>query len=192
MLLDYDATPEDILEQADDRQVRLAVAGLAAFAPGDELKERFVLRNSFNLLNGNYGAARPTKSGTQYKGVGSGSVFQRKTIASVDSVFDGVVFRGSADNHAELVLVKVGATVLFRNCTFDKNSDDDKIFVQIEAPSATKVARAIFVGCFFTGANKGDLIVNTGLVTDVQLLGCLNNTGGAYAAAGTVTVTGSL
>ena len=192
MLLDYEATPKDILEQADERQVRLAVSALAASAPGDELKERFVSRNSFNLLNGNYGAALPTKSGTQYKGVGSGSVFQRKATVGVDSVFDGVVFRGSADNHAELVLVKVGATALFRNCTFDKNSDDDKIFVQIEAPSATKVARAIFVGCFFTGANKGNLIVNTGLATDVRVLGCLNNTGGAYAAGATVTITGSL
>jgi hypothetical protein len=180
LLLDTHGTIVDQLRIRNDQTINDAVRSLGITAATETLAEGQGLRNALTLSNGEYGGFSSEKDLSIYKGMGAASIIKRRVVARADCIIDGIHFIGSDTNNGDLVFVHIGATVIFRNCVFEKRATNGGPYIQMGTPVGTTVARANFIGCVFSGPSLGAVINNPGIAANVNTVGCYDKTGGGF------------
>ena len=181
ILLDTTGNIVDQLRINSQQIVNDLVVSLGVTGETEAIKETLKIGNSFTLANGEYGGWTSQQPGTVYKALGAGSRITRQVIISRDCIVDGVHFVGGPSNKEALVFVGVGATVVFRNCIFEKQGGDPPTYLSLGVPSGGVVARANLIGCVFQGPNVGAVVNNPGAAANVNTIGCHDKTGGGFA-----------
>tara|TARA_R110002126_G_scaffold36553_2_gene111070 strand:+ start:13072 stop:13659 length:588 start_codon:yes stop_codon:yes gene_type:complete len=183
IFLDTSGSLLDQLRSSSQQTINDIVVALGVTTENEAVRETSKSGNAVTLANGDFGGWSGTVSGTIFKGMGASARADRTISLSEDCVIDGVHLIGGSKNKGSLASISVGATVVFRNCIFEKRAGDAGAHVTLGAPSASEVARAIFVGCVFQGPNLGSVITNPGIAGDVQMVACYDRTGGGYGVA---------
>ncbi len=169
----------------------LVLSSLEVETPASLSRERNTSYNKRNLTAGIHPPVHVKRPFSMVGGIGVKTVTNRQSILDEKAVVDGIHFKNSSGSTGELVIVGTGATnplvrVVFRNCVFERTERMLAPFWIRVAPGA----RAVFVGCMFSGGHGAGLIVDNqapNVATDVHLIGCVNATG---VLAGPVTSTG--
>lgn len=150
------------------------------------LTEARITNNRLTLSAGSFAGATLTRRNTILKGATGASLVDGQLHITEDAVMDGVEFVSSEGNTGYLVSVKGGATVVFRNCIFSKETDT---ITNGTAIWVSLTSRAIVIGCVFRGGNGVDVpILNgSGSAAAVQVIGSYNKTGVPFGATVTLT-----
>ncbi|MAZ71763.1 MAG: hypothetical protein CMC70_01320 [Flavobacteriaceae bacterium] len=143
--------------------------------PFVEEKER---RNYFSLAPGDFNGSIFKKPDSSIFGVAGGTTLQTALSLSSRHVIDGVRLTNSAESRGALVQLSATSVVVFRSCVFERSGSSN-------APVWVTVAnggKAVFIGCMFLGSGTGgSIITNAGAAANVQVVGCYNGTGIAFA-----------
>ena len=181
IIIDMDAGPLEQLRNSSQQTINTIVSSLGVTMPTEAIKESSKLSNAVTLANGSYGGWRSSNDASVYCALGAGSKVEKKVVATADCVMDGIHFVSSDSSVSNLVVVKVGATVVFRNCIFEKRSGDGDGYLSLDAPVGATVAKANLIGCVFKGPNRGPVVTNPGAAASVNTIGCYDKTGGGFA-----------
>lgn len=157
------------------------VITLGVTAATEAIKESSEVDNAITIASGDYGGWFSSKPGSIYKGLSAQSRVTRLVRIDQDCIMDGIHFRSSEANRLNLVFINIGATVVFRNCVFEKFSGESEAYVALGVPAAGVSAKANFIGCVFQGPNTGSIIFNPGAAANVNTIGCHDKTGVGFA-----------
>ena len=178
------STPEESNDQSQSDQISDQVAQMGLLLNGSVLPEERLEGNSFNLVQGVYGAFDHTTDHNSVRGLVSGASFSKRCKVS------GVTFDdGASDPEAELVHVSIPTGtekgVLFINCVFVRSPTSPAEHVLIDSGG-----KVIFIGCTFRGRSQssGNVINNAGPAGNVQAIGCFNFTAEANLGANVTNV----
>jgi hypothetical protein len=189
ILLDTEADLVDQLRASSQQTLNTIVSSLGVTLPTEAVKESSKMANAVTLANGVYGGWRSSNDASIYCALGAGAKVQKQVVVTADCIMDGIHFVSSDLSVSNLVVIKVGATVVFRNCVFEKRSGDGDGYLALEAPVGATVAKANLIGCVFKGPNRGAVVTNPGAAANVNTIGCYDKTGGGF---GGTTATGNL
>jgi len=189
ILLDTGADLVDQLKNSSQQTLNTIVSSLGVTLPTEAVKESSKLSSAITLANGTYGGWRSSSDLSVYCGLGAGSKVQKQVVLTADCILDGIHFVSSDSSVSNLVVIKVGATVVFRSCIFEKRSGDGDGYLSLDAPVGAVVAKANLIGCVFKGPNRGAVVTNPGAAANVNTIGCYDKTGGGF---GGTTATGNL
>jgi hypothetical protein len=189
IILDLNGSLTEQLKTNSQQAINDVVAALGVTGPTESVKESRESGNGITLANGDYGGWMSEKSGSVYKALGAMSKVVKTVTLAQDCIIDGIHFSGSDTNKDALVSVNTGASVVFRNCIFEKRAGDGAPYVNMGPTSGAFISRANFIGCVFQGPNVGAVISNPGAAANVNTIGCHDKTGGGFAGT---TATGNL
>ena len=164
---------------------------LALVLPGELFTEDRLANNTSLLAPGSHGGAELNKPMTSIWGVGPGTTLTKRVVINKDAVLDGLVISTTdlTSGSDECVVVRAGATAIFRGCTFERPGDSTSSMVVVEDG-----AKATMVGCVFRGGGTTASVMvahPAGLATDVQIAFCYNRTVNTLGNAADVTMTGN-
>lgn len=172
-------TPASDLKSAieDQRLQNLLVSRINALAQqvivaGSNVAENQPSGNGMMLLAGTHRAFTLSKNGTLLQlqpGAKTGATASFRAVASV-----------SGGEFAAPVKIASSGVVVFSNCQFSLSNAAAVVVCEIGA-------KAVFLGCTFTGANLSQVVDNPGATGNIRWVGCFNLTG---ASDGNVTVVG--
>jgi hypothetical protein len=174
-------TDPEVIERADQReQLRVLVDSLELSNMGSPVSEPLVTGNGTLLSAGEHGGFKLETPGTVVRGVHPNSKVTRNVQVDADAVFQNLTFLD-----VQVSLTSATSTVIFDGCTFSWSKvSTDKNFVMLVAGT-----QVIFKGCTFRGGiGTSAVLDNPGILTDVQVIGCYDATGGGF---GTSTNVGS-
>lgn len=168
----------DVNNQQSRNELTAAWNSLNLMPEHEAFIEEANRRNTFNLAPGEFGGANLKKTDSNIWGIVGGSVITTKLSLSGRHILDGVRFANSVENRDLLVQVSADAVVVFRSCVFERTAGDS-------APNWVAIAtggKAVFTGCMFLGNGTGGAIItHAGAAANVQVVGCYNGTGIAFA-----------
>lgn len=135
-------------------------------------------RNYFNVAPGDFGGSILKKIDSSIFAVAGGSTINTALSLNSRHVIDGVRFTDSIDNRGALVQVSSTSVSIFRSCIFQRlNPSSSPVWAAI-----ADGGKAVFLGCMFLGTGTGGtIIVHGGAAANVQVVGCYNGTGIAFA-----------
>ncbi len=166
-------------------QVGRAIDGLNLVTSDELAAFKKSVGNVFNLPVGVRPLPAADVPDSWFRSAGPETVVNNTVTVTADSRFDGLTFRGPAT--APLVVVD-GAVAHFANCWFDRGPGSAFSWAQVTGTGG----QAIFSDCWFVGDSvPAVIILNGGLITDVQVGLCRQRTTGPVAW-GFVTTTGVL
>lgn len=184
------ATPEESNDQSQSDQISDQVAQMGILLNGSVLPEERLEGNSFNLVQGAYGAFDHATDHNSIRGLVSGATFSKRCKVSGHATISGVTFTDEgSDPEAELVHVSIPTGtekgVLFINCVFVRSPTSPAEHVLIDSGG-----KVIFIGCAFRGRSQssGNVINNAGAAANVQAIGCFNFTAEANLGANVTNV----
>ena len=159
----------DVNARSSDINRQIREASDQSSIPGHKkeniIVERKISDNNYLLHDGGHGGISISKPNTNISGI-LGTVVTGLTKAGDSSRFTGIHFKRKVD------VTSSSATVIFTGCRFD-TTDSNSV-------SLVEGAKAIIIGCSFTGSPTGDVVNNPGgapTQANVQLIGCSNKTG---------------
>jgi hypothetical protein len=168
----------DVNNQQTRDELTAAFNNLGLLQENEAFVEEADRRNTFNLAPGEFGGATLKKTDSNIWGVAGGSTIKARLSLDGRHILDGVRFANSPENRGLLVQMSADAVVVFRSCVFERTAGDS-------APNWVAVAnggKAVFLGCMFLGDGTGGAIItHAGAAANVQVVGCYNGTGIAFA-----------
>ena len=168
----------DVNNQQSRNVLTDAFNSLDLLLENEALSEDAERRNNFNLAPGDFAGTILKKIDSNVFGVAGGSTIQTKLVLGTRHVVDGVRFANSVDNRGSLVQVAATSVAIFRSCIFHRTVPD-------AVPNWVAIVtggKAVFLGCMFLGdGTGGSIILHGGAATNVQVVGCYNGTGIAFA-----------
>ena len=175
-------TAEDDVVDVNNQQSRNVLTdafnGLNILQENEVMVESAERRNNFNLAPGEFAGPILKKMDSTIWSVAAGSTINTKLALNSRHVVDGVRFTSSVDNRGTLVQMSATSVVVFRSCVFHRT-------VSAPVPNWVAVAdggKAVFLGCMFLGDGTGGaIILSPGAAANVQVVGCYNGTGIAFA-----------
>ena len=191
-LLRFDRTPEESHDAAYEQVIEEAVAGLEVLPRGSILKETKAAGNTWTLGGGVYPSFSHGASGNVIRGVAANSIISRSCRINAHSSVFGVTFTDAMEPDAtELVRVGPGAAVSFVGCIFRREGTSAGSMVYVSDQGGGVVDPAVvFVGCTFINGGTTTIDNATGVVTKVQVIGCVNRT--PNVSLGSVTEIGTV
>lgn len=118
---------------------------------------------------------------SNYMGLGASTLVSGTSKLLKNCFLSNLSFISSSNGKSIIV---DNSTCKLQNCIFIKEPQDKVPFIELIGS-----AKLILLGCkFIGGPSSGLLILNTGLIADVQAIGCINDTSLSY---GNVTLIGS-
>lgn len=138
--------------------------GAVVVHPGDVVVESKETDNCFFLLAGQHTAIVQSKNETRILGA-PGATITRQSVFRGRCIVEGLRFVSTADGGnrtAPLVVLNNNATVVFRDCIFERVSTDAADWISMSAGCKLHV-----IGCTFVGTpNSGECIANSGAVVN--------------------------
>lgn len=177
-------TPESKLEEQNDQTDEGVLSFLNSLnlkVPGEILDDEPLGGSVNNLTFGEHAVAEIKQTDTSIKGVVSGATLNVPLRLRSRHIIEGVTVNTFREYESSpLVSVGASAVVVFRNCVFER-SRGNATQKWVDVGNGGK---AIFVGCMFlskTVSASGTVISNAGAAANVQVVGCYNGTGIAFA-----------
>ena len=178
-----EAKSDKVDEQNDQAMdnVLSFINGLNLKSPVDVVDDNPIGGATNSLTFGDHSVRSLKRSGTSLTGVGGGASLRVPLDLRRRHIIEGLTIK-TDEEYESFPLVSVGAlsVVIFRNCVFERRrGDTTQKWVDV-----ANGGKAIFVGCMFlssTTVSGGTVISNAGAAANVQVVGCYNGTGVAFA-----------
>lgn len=178
LFLKQQATNEKRAREARDASAD-TLSALSLTLPSAAIKEQREDQNAYVLSPGNHSISRLTSRMVKVDGIGSAAIVTPLQLEGDAAIFNGLSFRAGGE-----YLVKIGPTssVIFSGCVFERERTSAASDAATQRRCYVLVkdgGQARFVGCFFVGGPTaaGFVIINEGDPANVEVIGCVNNTG---------------
>jgi hypothetical protein len=138
--------------------------GAVVVHPGDVVVESKETDNCFFLLAGQHTAIAQSKNETRIMGA-PGATVARQSVFRGRCIVEGLRFlstAGGGNKNAPLVVLRDNATVIFRDCIFERTNTDSADWI-----SMTSGCKLHAIGCTFVGTpSTGECVANAGAVVN--------------------------
>lgn len=184
-LVQQDLQREQFNQLITSNQTTIQVDGIGAVVvrPSDIVVEAKETDNCFFLLAGQHAGIVQAKNETRILGA-PGATVTRQSIFKGRCIVEGLRFLSTPEGNnknAALVSIQANASVVFRDCIFERSSSDAADWISVASGG-----KAHLIGCVFVGTTtSGECINNAGPVVNVGVW-AINQTGRPIGANTTV------